>query len=121
VANRGYPDNRYPIPRSAAADACKEILMKKALTAVLAVATVAVSLATFATEASAGRRGGLAAGLAIGAVGGLIAGTAIANSRPAYVVEPVPVYVAPRYCIVDQQIWSNRYQAWVIRPTRVPC
>ncbi len=95
--------------------------MKKALTAILAVATVAVSLATFATEASAGRRGGLAAGLAIGAVGGLIAGTAIANSRPAYVVEPVPVYVAPRYCIVDQQIWSNRYQAWVIRPTRVPC
>src|SRR5712691_3979286 len=120
MANRGYPDNRYPIPRSAAADACKEILMKKALTAVLAVATVAVSLATFATEASAGRRGGLAAGLAIGAVGGLIAGTAIANSRPAYVVEG-PVVVAPRYCIVAQQLWSNRYQAWVVRPTRVPC
>jgi H+/Cl- antiporter ClcA len=96
--------------------------MRKALTAVLAVATVAVSLATFATEASAGRRGGgLAAGLAIGAVGGLIAGAAIANSRPAYVVEPAPVVVAPRYCMVDQQIWSNRYQAWVVRPTRVPC
>jgi hypothetical protein len=95
--------------------------MKKTLTAVLAIATIAVSLATFATEASAGRRGGgLAAGLAIGAVGGLIAGAAIANSRPAYVVEG-PVVVAPRYCIVDQQIWSNRYQAWVVRPTRVPC
>ncbi len=95
--------------------------MKKALTAVLAVATIAVSLATFATEASAGRRGGLAAGVAVGVVGGLIAGAAIANSRPAYVVEPAPVYVAPRYCIVDQQVWSNRYQAWVVRPTRVPC
>jgi hypothetical protein len=95
--------------------------MKKALTAVLAGATIAVSLATFATDASAGRRGGLAAGLAIGAVGGLIAGTAIANSRPAYVVEPAPVVVAPRYCMVDQQVWSNRYQAWMVRPTRVPC
>ena len=96
--------------------------MKKALTLGLAAATVALSVATFATEASAGRRGGgLAAGLAIGAVGGLIAGAAIANSRPAYVVEPAPVYVAPRYCIVDQQVWSNRYQAWVVRPTRVPC
>jgi hypothetical protein len=37
------------------------------------------------------------------------------------VVEPAPVVVSPRYCMVDQQVWSNRYQAWVVRPTRVPC
>jgi hypothetical protein len=36
-------------------------------------------------------------------------------------VEPAPVYVAPRTCIVDQQVWSNRYQAWVVRPVRVAC
>jgi hypothetical protein len=79
-----------------------------------------VSLAASATDASAQRRGGVAAGVAVGVVGGLLLGSAIANSRPAY-AEPVPVYVAPRTCIVDQQVWSNRYQAWVVRPTRVAC
>jgi hypothetical protein len=59
--------------------------------------------------------------VAAGIIGGAIVGSAIANSRPAY-VEPAPVYVAPqRTCIVDQQVWSNRYQAWVVRPTRVAC
>ena len=95
--------------------------MKKTLTALVAAATIAVSLAASATDASAQRRGAVAAGVAAGLVGGLIVGTAIANSRPAYVVEPAPVYVAPRTCVVDQQVWSNRYQAWVVRPVRVAC
>jgi hypothetical protein len=95
--------------------------MKKTLTALVAAATIAVSLAATATDASAQRRGAVAAGVAAGLVGGLIVGSAIANSRPAYVVEPAPVYVAPRTCIVDQQVWSNRYQAWVVRPVRVAC
>ena len=97
--------------------------MKKTLTAVLAAATIAMTLAVSATDSQArGRGGAVAAGLAAGIIGGAIVGSAIANSRPAYVVEPAPVYVAPaRYCIVDQQVWSNRYQAWVVRPTRVPC
>jgi hypothetical protein len=89
--------------------------MKKTLTALVAAATIAVSLAASATDASAQRRGAVAAGVAAGLVGGLIVGSAIANSQPA------PVYVVPRTCVVDQQVWSNRYQAWVVRPVRVAC
>jgi hypothetical protein len=94
--------------------------MKKTITALVAAAAIAGSLAGSATDVSA-RDGAVAAGVAAGLVGGLIVGGAIANSRPAYVVEPAPVYVAPRTCIVDQQVWSNRYQAWVVRPVRVAC
>jgi hypothetical protein len=89
----GYLNNRNP----RALGRCrrsKEILMKKALTTVLAAATIAVSLAASATDASAQRRGGaIAAGVALGFVGGALVGSAIANSRPAYVVAPAPGYV----------------------------
>lgn len=74
--------------------------MRKTPTVLLAAATIAVSLATFATDASAQRRGGaVAAGVAAGLVGGLIVGSAIANSGPAYggpayVVAPGPGYLA---------------------------
>jgi len=73
--------------------------MKKTFTAVVAAATIAASLAVSATDASAQRRGAaVAAGLAAGIIGGAIVGSAIANSRPAYVVAPGPGYVAyPSY------------------------
>ena len=75
--------------------------MKKTLGSLLAAATIAVVVAGTATDASAQyRRGGgaVAAGIAAGVVGGLIVGSAIANSRPAYVVAPGPGYVAyPAY------------------------
>ena len=61
--------------------------MKKAFAVLLAVATVAGSLA--ATPASAQR--GLGAAIAGGIIGGAIVGGAVAASRPA------PVYVAPGY------------------------
>src|SRR5688500_2190180 len=49
----------------------KETHMRKTPTVLLAAATIAVSLATFATDASAQRRGGaVAAGVAAGLVGG---------------------------------------------------
>ncbi len=68
--------------------------MKKTLTALLAAATIAVSLAGTATDASAQHSGGaFAAGLVGGLVGGAIVGGAIASSRPAYAVAPAPGYV----------------------------
>ena len=60
--------------------------MKKTFAALVAVATIAGSLA--ATPASAQR--GVAAGVAAGLIGGAIIGGAIASSRPAY---GGPVYV----------------------------
>src|SRR2546423_8590951 len=54
--------------------------MKKTFAALVAVATIAGSLA--ATPASAQR--GVAAGVAAGLIGGAIVGGAIASSRPAY-------------------------------------
>ncbi len=76
--------------------------MHKTLTSLLAAATIAVALAGSATDAAAQRRGGaVAAGIAAGVVGGLIVGSAIANSRPAYVVAPGPGYVVyPGYAAV---------------------
>src|SRR5262245_20385314 len=119
--------DRNLLPRSAPAEAQRarreptlkgETLMKKTLTALVVAAAVAVSFAGSATDASAGGRGGaVAAGVAAGLVGGLIVGGAIANAQPA----PVYVAPAPRTCIVEQQVWSNRYQAWVMRPVRVAC
>ena len=56
-------------------------------------------------------------------VAGAIIGGAVANARPAPVyVEPAPVYAVPvRTCLVEQQVWSPRYQAYVMRPVRVAC
>jgi hypothetical protein len=61
--------------------------MKKTFAALVAVATIAGSLA--ATPASAQR--GLGAAIAGGIIGGAIVGGAVAASRPA------PVYVEPGY------------------------
>jgi hypothetical protein len=61
--------------------------MKKTFAALLAVATIAGSLAS--TPASAQR--GLGAAIAGGIIGGAIVGGAVAASRPA------PVYVEPGY------------------------
>ena len=91
--------------------------MKKTLTAFVAAAAMASAIATMPTAADA-RCDGCAIGA--GVVGGLVAGAliggAVANARPA------PVYAAPvRTCLVEQQVWSPRYQAWVMRPVRVAC
>ena len=85
---------------------------------------MASAIATMPTAADA-RCDGCAIGA--GVVGGLVAGAliggAVANARPAPVyVEPAPVYAAPvRTCLVEQQVWSPRYQAYVMRPIRVAC
>jgi hypothetical protein len=83
--------------------------MKKTFAALLAVATIAGSLA--ATPASAQR--GVAAGVVGGLIGGAIIGGAIASSRPAY---GGPVYYedAPPPCrLVRERFWDG--YGWRIR------
>jgi hypothetical protein len=72
--------------------------MKKTFAALVAVATIASSLAT--TPASAQR------GVAAGVVGGAIIGGAIANSRPAY-GGPVYVEEAPPCRMVRERFWDG--------------
>lgn len=78
--------------------------MKKTFAALVAVATIAGSLA--ATPASAQR--GVAAGVAAGLIGGAIIGGAIASSRPAYAA-PAPVYVDdyPACRLVRERFWDG--------------
>ena len=79
--------------------------MKKTFAALVAVATVAGSLA--ATPASAQR--GVAAGVAAGLLGGAIIGGAIASSRPAYVEEaPYPACRMVRERFWDGYDWRYR-------------
>jgi hypothetical protein len=94
----------------------------------LALATSAVlAAATFApTAADARCRGcGVAAGVLGGLAAGAIIGGAIASAPPAYggpVYVEEPVYAAPpQRCYADQEVWSNRHQAYIIRRVRVPC
>jgi len=95
---------------------------------ILAVATGAVlAVAALAPTAADARCRGCGVGLGIlgGVAAGAIIGGAIANS-PAY-AEPVPmygepVYVAPRRsCFAEEEFWSNRHQAYMVRRVRVPC
>jgi len=98
--------------------------MKKTLTAFVAAATMASAIAAMPTVADARCDGcAIGAGVVGGLVAGAIIGGAVANARPAPVyVEPAPVYAVPvRTCLVEQQVWSPRYQAYVMRPVRVAC
>ena len=89
--------------------------MKKTISAFLAVATIAGSLASVA-PANAQR--GVAAGVAAGLIGGAIVGGAIASSRPAYAA-PAPVYVeeGPACRMVRERFWDG--YAWRFRRVEV--
>ena len=77
--------------------------MKKTLAALVAVATIAGSLAV--TPASAQR--GVAAGVAAGLIGGAIVGGAIASQAPGY-YGPGPVYVEGPPCRwVRERFWDG--------------
>ncbi len=95
--------------------------MNKVLSAVLAVSTVAGSLAVAVPSASAGDRGGaIAAGVGLGILGGAIAGAAIANSAPApaYGYGPGPVYVEEPACrLVRERFWDG--YGWRFRRVQV--
>jgi len=88
--------------------------MKKTFAALVAVATIAGSLAT--TPASAQR--GVAAGVAAGLIGGAIVGGAIASSRPAYGYgERVYVEEAPACRLVRERFWDG--YGWRFRRVEV--
>src|SRR5262245_20627194 len=96
--------------------------MRKTL---LAVATTAVLAAATLTPTAADAR---CRGCWIGAgvLGGLIVGGAIASAaQPHYYYdEPAPVYVRPApggVCYADEEVWSRRHQAYIVRRVRVPC
>src|SRR5437764_2123170 len=82
--------------------------MKKILTAVLAVATIAGSMTV---TAPAARAGDVGAGVAAGLIGGALIGGAIASSRPAY---GGPVYVegpppGPPPCVWRRERYWDGY------------
>ena len=92
--------------------------MKKTLTALVAVATIAGSMTVIAPVAHA--RDGVGVGLAAGLIGGAIVGGAIASSRPAYAA---PAYVEgppppPPGCFWRRERYWDGY-GWVVRPVRV--
>ena len=82
--------------------------MKKTISALLAVATVAGSLTAVAPVAKA-ENGNIAAGVVGGLIGGALLGGAIASSRPAPVyVTPAPVYVEEPVCrLVRERFWDG--------------
>jgi hypothetical protein len=92
--------------------------MKKTLTTLVAVATIAGSMAV--TVPAANARDGVGVGIAAGLIGGAIVGGAIASSRPAYAA---PAYVEappppPPGCVMRRERYWDGY-GWVIRPVRV--
>jgi hypothetical protein len=93
--------------------------MKKTISALLAVATLAGSLVSVAPAAQA-RDGAVAAGIAGGLIGGALLGGAIAASRPAPVYgAPAPVYVEePPPCrLVRERFWDG--YGWRFRRVEV--
>jgi hypothetical protein len=82
--------------------------MKKTFAALVAVTTIAGSLAV-TPPAKAGDGGAIAAGVAGGLIGGALLGGAIAASRPAPVyVAPAPTYVEEAPCRwVRERFWDG--------------
>jgi hypothetical protein len=92
--------------------------MKKTVSALLAVATIAGSLVSVAPAARADG-GRIAAGVAGGLIGGALLGGAIAASRPAYGA-PAPVYVEEPPCrMVRERYWDDYRGVWRTRPVEV--
>ncbi|MBI5129184.1 MAG: hypothetical protein HZA66_07060 [Rhodopseudomonas palustris] len=92
--------------------------MKKTVSILVAVATLAGSLVTAVPDAKADG-GRIAAGVAGGLIGGALLGGAIAASRPAYAA-PAPVYVEEPACrVVRQRFWDDYRGVWRSRPVEV--
>ena len=116
--------------------------MKRTLSAVAVAAMVAVGGMTVSGPAQAGNEGAIIGGVVGGLALGAIVGGAAAQNRayyggPGYGYQPAYGYrsgyqsygsgyqsygYAPRRgCVEQRQVWSNRYQGYVVRNVRVPC
>ena len=117
--------------------------MKRTLSAVAVAAMVAVGGMTVSSPAQAGNEGAIIGGVVGGLALGAIVGGAAAQNRayyggPGYAYQGGPGYgyqpaygyrsgyqsygYAPRRgCVEQRQVWSNRYQGYVVRNVRVPC
>jgi hypothetical protein len=92
------------------------------------VVTTALAASTVPTKVLAGNDGAVIGGVLGGLAAGAIIGGAVAP-RPYYDpyyapgYGPAPVYVVPRrqMCLEQREVWSDRYQDYVVRNVRVPC
>ena len=115
----------------------KRIVSVAALAATIALGGIAVSSPADARNNGA-IIGGVVGGLALGAiVGGAAAqqrgyyGGPNYGYQPGYDYQPAygyqadygyqPAYAEPQSCIAQQEVWSRRYQTYVIRNVRVAC
>jgi hypothetical protein len=88
--------------------------MKKLIQCVMAAALAVGIAASMSQPAEAHRRGGVAAGVAIGTILGL--GIAGAYAGPRYYGEGDGCYRGPRQCAwIDRTCWHNRYGEYVCR------
>src|SRR5262245_6619345 len=98
--------------------------MKTTLSALSATALVGAMLLGSVSNADAywrGRGWGVGPAIVGGAALGVLAGAALAGPR--YYYGPGPVYAGPGpgTCVVDQEVWSPYYRAYVVRRVAVPC
>jgi hypothetical protein len=97
--------------------------MRKITTVLAGAATLALAAISSPSEVEAQTTGQIITGVIGGIAAGAIISGAIAPSAPAY--GPPPGY-GPGYgprggCYDQQQVWSNRYQTYVMRNVPVPC
>ena len=94
----------------------KKIMFVCALVAIVALGGIAVS-----SPADARNRGAIIGGVVGGLAVGAIIGGAAAQQRGYYDGGYHPAYAAPRSCVVQEEVWSRRYQQYVVRNVRVAC
>jgi hypothetical protein len=102
--------------------------MTKTITVLTAAVIVAVSAMAAPTKVRAGDGGAVIGGVLGGLAAGAIIGGAVAPRpyydpyyAPAYGPPPVYAVPEPEVCVERRQVWSNRYQAYVVRNVSVPC
>ena len=103
--------------------------MKRFLSVAILVTTVALSGLAVSSPADARNNGAIIGGVVGGLALGAIVGGAVAQQRgyydgPNYGYQSgygyQPAY-ASQSCVAQQEVWSRRHQAYVVRNVRVAC